>query len=138
MCVSSYNQFFVFLDDIHGLESIQLFYDTREAVFMLPYKMETKLASRIILKLHLYPVGFSNGCKHGVEWYIVENVWLNGDCVGFNRFCGQGSDWFDVGRLLRCGLLRLGSVDVAHDLDGCKGNARSQEDTNEGCRYLLK
>ena len=82
MCVSSYHQRFVFYTYVYGLEGVQLFYDTREAVFMLPYKMETKLASRIILKLHLYPMGFSNGCEHGVEWYIVEDERLGGYCVG--------------------------------------------------------
>jgi hypothetical protein len=36
--------------------------------------METKLASRFILKLHLYAVGSGNGCEHGVERHIVEDI----------------------------------------------------------------
>ena len=74
MRVSSYYQRFVLLDDVHGLEGVQLFYYTRKAVFTLPYKVETKPAGRFILKLHLHPVGGSNGCEHGVERYIIENV----------------------------------------------------------------
>ena len=88
MRVSSYYQFIIFHADVHGLEGVQLFYDTREAVFTLPYKMETELTSRFILKLHADPMGGSNGCEHGVKWHIVEYVWLNGNCVGLNRISG--------------------------------------------------
>ena len=125
MRVSSYYQRFVLLDDVHGLEGVQLFYYTREAVFTLPYKVETKVADRFILKLHLHIVGYCNGCEHGVERHIVENVRLGRDCVGLYCICRQGGDLLRVYHLLRRGQLRFGCADVSHNLDGGKGNARS-------------
>ena len=135
--VSSYYQFIIFHADIHGLEGVQLLYNTRKAVFALPNEMETELANRFILKLHADPVGYCNGCEHGVERHIVENVRLDRDCVGLNCICRQGGDWLRIYHLLRRGQLWFGGANVSNDLDGGKGNARSQEHADEGCGNLV-